>query len=487
MERRSFLRTSLAATMAASTRQPQARGAPKAAAGGALKLHPSNPHYFLFRGRPTILITAGEHYGAVLNLDFDTLRYLDALRACGFNLTRTFSGAYREVAGSFRITGNTLAPRAGRYLCPWARSTVSGAADGGNKFDLTRWDPAYFRRLKEFVRHAGKRGIVVEMVLFCTMYDEALWNASPMNAGNNINGIGGVGRHEVYSGRDGDLLAVQQAVTRKIVAELNGFDNVYFEVCNEPYKRPGLSPEWNDQIIAAIVAEEADRPMRHLIAQNVGHGAVATTDLNPHVSILNFHAASADAVRLNHALNKVCADDETGGADRSDRKYRVEGWEFILAGGGVYDHLDFSFTTEHADGTAVPLPPGTPGGGGPELRRQLTILKEFIEGFDFVRMAPHQVTVKSGKPEGAETSSPPSEAEIAAHALAQPGEAYAVYLRGGSHAELALDLPAGSYKAEWVSTKTGRVEKTEAFRHAGGTKSLASPVYSEDIALRVRR
>ena len=36
-----------------------------------ISLHPDNPHYFLFRGKPTVLITSGEHYGAVLNLDFD--------------------------------------------------------------------------------------------------------------------------------------------------------------------------------------------------------------------------------------------------------------------------------------------------------------------------------------------------------------------------------------------------------------------------------
>ncbi len=44
-----------------------------------LALHPENPRYFLFRGKPTVLVTSGEHYGAVLNLDFDYVRYLDAL------------------------------------------------------------------------------------------------------------------------------------------------------------------------------------------------------------------------------------------------------------------------------------------------------------------------------------------------------------------------------------------------------------------------
>jgi hypothetical protein len=36
-----------------------------------IRLHPDNGHYLEFRGKPTILITSGEHYGAVLNQDFD--------------------------------------------------------------------------------------------------------------------------------------------------------------------------------------------------------------------------------------------------------------------------------------------------------------------------------------------------------------------------------------------------------------------------------
>ena len=115
----------------------------------------------------------------MLNRDFDYVRYLDVLKAHGFNLTRTFSGTYREVPGSFGIKGNTLAPAAGRYLCPWARSQIPGASDGGNKFDLTKWDAAYFERLKDFVAQAGQRGIVVELVLFCTMYDDAVWEPAP--------------------------------------------------------------------------------------------------------------------------------------------------------------------------------------------------------------------------------------------------------------------------------------------------------------------
>ena len=88
-----------------------------------LRLHPQNPHYFLFRGKPTVLVTSGEHYGAVVNLDFKYDVYLDALAADGLNLTRLFVGSYLEKPGDFGIRFNTLAPAPGRAITPWARST----------------------------------------------------------------------------------------------------------------------------------------------------------------------------------------------------------------------------------------------------------------------------------------------------------------------------------------------------------------------------
>ena len=63
--------------------------------------------------------------------------------------------------------------------------------------------------------------MVVEVNLFCPFYGEQQWRLSPMNAINNVNGIGRVGRDEVYAlDKHGDLLEVQEAMTRKVVAEL---------------------------------------------------------------------------------------------------------------------------------------------------------------------------------------------------------------------------------------------------------------------------
>jgi hypothetical protein len=305
-----------------------------------LALHPDNPRCFLFRGKPTVLMTSGEHYGAVLNRDFDYVPYLDELKARGFNLTRTFSGTYLEVPGSFKIVDNTLATAPKSYAGPWARSDQPGADDGGNKFDLTKWDQAYFDRLKDFVKQAGQRGIVVELVLFCTLYNDDLWKISPMCDANNVNGVGKVNRKEFFALKEKELTAAQEAVARKLVTELKDFDNVYFEVCNEPYFE-GVNREWQDRIIDVILDAEKNLPARHLIAQNIANGSAKVEKPNPHVSIFNFHYATPpDAVAANEHLGKAIADDETGFRGTGDRAYRTEAWDFMIAGGSVFSNLD---------------------------------------------------------------------------------------------------------------------------------------------------
>ncbi len=53
--------------------------------------------------------------------------------------------------------------------------------------------------------------------------------------------------------------------------------------------------------------------------------------------------------------------------------------------------------------------------------------------------------------------------------------------------ELVLKLPAGSYQAEWVDTKTGQVVARSQLEHNGGQQTFASPEFVVDIALHVKR
>jgi hypothetical protein len=453
-------------------------GEPAATQAGdrPLALHQDNPHYFLFRGKPTVLITSAEHYGAVLNRDFDITKYLDELHTHRLNLTRTFTGVYCEDSKSFGITRNTLAPASGKLLCPWARSTTPGYAGGGNKFDLTKWDSAYFVRLKSFLEQASKRGIVVELTLFCPFYDDSMWKLSPMNASNNVNGVGKLPRTAVYDrAKNGPLQAIQETLVMKLVAELKGFDNLYYEVCNEPYFG-GVTDDWQRRMIDVIALAEKPLKHRHLISLNIANGTKKIDKPHPAVSIFNFHYASPpDAVKQNFGLNKVIGDNETGFKGTADAHYRMEGWEFILVGGALYNNLDYSFAVDHEDGS-FKYPPRTPGGGNRGFRQQMKVLKDFIHRFDFVRMKPADTLIKGGL-----------QAKGRARALAEPGKQYALYLFGGPQANLELNLPQGDYEAEWIDPVSGKVLKAGTVTAEGTKTVVPSPRFSTDIALRLRR
>src|SRR5262245_2088284 len=89
------------------------------AAPAMLRLSVRNPHYLEYRGKPIVLVSSAEHYGAVINLDFDFVPYLKELQRHGLNQTRAWTGFYVEDSKAFGITDNTLAPLPGRYIAPW--------------------------------------------------------------------------------------------------------------------------------------------------------------------------------------------------------------------------------------------------------------------------------------------------------------------------------------------------------------------------------
>jgi hypothetical protein len=408
--------------------------APERSTGQTLRLHPENPRYFLFRGKPTVVITSGEHYGAVLNLDFDYRRYFDTLARDGLNGTRIFSGTYVETGGNFNIAANTLDPASGRFISPWARSTTAGYADGGAKFDLTRFDEAYVARLRDVLKEASARGIIVELVLFCPLYEDSMWAVSPMNPVNNVNGLPAIKREDVLTlDRSGPLLAVQEAVARHLVAAVAGFDNVYVEICNEPYATK-VPDDWQRHMTTVAAEAVKALPQPVLLSQNVFNQGLRVVDPHPAISILNFHYATPpDTIGWNAHLGRLIGDNETGFRGTADLAYRTEGWDFVLAGGGLYNNLDYSFTVGREDGT-FQFPSTQPGGGGVALRKQLGILRRFVDAFDLTKAKPEPDRVVGGVPPGG-----------SAQVLAEGERLFGVYLR--------REIGAPSFSARW----TGRL------------------------------
>jgi hypothetical protein len=450
----------------------------------AIQLHPGNPRYLEFRGKPVVLVTSAEHYGAVLNLDFDNVKYLDALARDGLNYTRLFTGAYREVPGSFGIERNCLAPKPGRFLAPWP--------EANGRFDLARWNETYFTRLKDFVAEAGRRAIIVEVTMFTSTYGKEQWAVHPFNTGEVQD------FKKLNTLDNGGILAAQEALVRRIVRELNAFDNVIFEIQNEPWADRGVladvinpyirppgggrwpnsvdladeaSLAWQARVASWISGEESRLPQKHLIAQNVGNFRYPVKALVPGASIINFHYVYPEAALWNLHRRQPISCDETGFMGTEDRHYRLQAWRFMLAGGAIYNNLDYSFAPGFEDGTDVQAK--SPGGGSPALRKQLAILKRFMDSLPFAGMSP-DFNVVRGAP------------GVWTQAFSLPGQVYAIHVSGPPPGELTLDLPAGAWTVEWLDTQSGAVAAADKFTHAGGARKLVAPGYRDDIALRVR-
>jgi hypothetical protein len=463
-----------------------------------ISLDPGNPHYFLYGGKTIALITSGEHYGSVMNADFDYLQYLAIIAADGLNYTRIFGGSYVEVPGkSFGIQRNTLATAPGRLILPWARSTDSGYAGGGNRFDLDQWDPEFFRRLHDFLAEAQRLGIVVEISLFSSQYGDVQWRFSPFHAANNVNQTEVTDYKKLNTLDNGNVLARQERYVRKLVHEVNYFPNVIFEIQNEPWSdhpvltdvvNPYLFPPqrdqypnsievadeasiaWQTRVVEWIASEESALSHKHLIAQCYSNFRLPVRKLIDGVSMVNFHYAYPEAVMWNSGINKAIAYDETGFLGRGDAAYLRQAWNFMLSGGGAFDALDYSFTTDHPDGTDTA--PNGPGGGSPAFRKQLGILAKFLSRLQLNGMNPDpRVVVRA---EG-----------VVARALSNSHGDCAIYLDGNGPSRLTLHLPPGSYKVAWLNTKTGKLTPGEAPLTVGnrGDLTVATPGFENGIAL----
>ncbi|MBD0349996.1 MAG: hypothetical protein ICV65_02450 [Flavisolibacter sp.] len=461
-----------------------------------LQLHPQNPHYFLYQNKPAVIVGSGEHYGAVMNLDFDYDTYLKTLQNDGLNITRLFMGAYYERPGAFGIERNTLAPKEERLLLPWKKEN--------NKYDLNTWNEAYFTRLHDFMQKALQSGIIVEVALFSAYYG-AGWPYHPFHGNNNNNQTPtDLPANKVNSLQNGSILKFQEAYVRKLVRELNRYDNFYFEIQNEPWaeekdtilvwndyigkddlKQPGNnwrntlevaseeSRNWHKTVSGWIVDEEKRLGKKHLISHNIANFKLPVFVTDPNISIYTFHYAHPDAVHLNYHLNKVIGFNETGFAGKGDDTYRRQAWRFMMSGGGLFGHLDYSFTVGHEDGTDTAN--NAPGGGSPALRKYFRVLKNYLEELNLATLQPDKTFLRHV--EGAFAYS------------MRDAQNFIVYLEPvlSKPATINLEIPKGNYLVEWTDVLTGGKIKTEKIQFSTLKAALLSPAGTNDKVVKLRR
>jgi len=318
------------------------------------------------------------------------------------------------------------------------------ALDGESKYDLTRFNNAYFDRLRARVVEARERGIYVGVMLFQGFSIEQKgtdgvdpkkgnpWDGHPFNRANNINRIDGDTNkngegEETHTLANSDILKLQEARVRKTIDVLNDLDNIIWEISNESH---GESVEWQYHIIRFIREYEKKKPLQHPIWMSVPHPDGKNEDL---------YNSTADAISPN---GKQYKDDPPEGDGRKVlicdtdhfNPWLTEGewaWKAFLRG------LNPIVMDRYKD-VRFGSPKEVIKDGDP-VRRAMGQTNEFAQKVDLAQMTPMNELSSTG------------------YCLANPGKEYLVY-QPRSEKLFWVDLPAGSYRVDLYSPRKGKVQ-----------------------------
>lgn len=481
----------------------------------AVSIDPQNPKYLLFRGKPLVLISASEHYGSVINRPFDFEKYLDDAAAHKMTMTRTFL-LYRELQ-SARNPSSPCKPESPDFIAPWPRTGPGKALDGEPTYDLDRWNPEYFDRLHRFLDAASKRGIVVELTVFSNTYADNIWALNPLRKENNIQRAGDVEWEDYLSLKNRELVNRQEAYARKIIQETSAYDNVYYEICNEPgggipgHASPADVDAWQEEM-ARVLRDELRRQNRpHLLAgqQAFTYGAKNEFPMDASFAgktfdIVNDHPLPETQFRgkvydMGNFMSKELRLDQVAAfckavwpslkptvldEDNTASMYRDQtGWTIhrkrawaALMNGCHYDYIDFSITVGSEAGTPA---------SRQAIRTWMQHLSEFMSSVDFIHARPDTSWI---------TDVPKN---VVVSGLSISGRDFIAYLGDGRELSdssagdaiegaVSLSLPAGTYDLSVYSPVTG--ESSPAVRLQGGPRNTFSlPSFRQDLVIRARR
>ncbi|MBE0535738.1 MAG: hypothetical protein IH624_08705 [Phycisphaerae bacterium] len=440
-------------------------------AKGPLRIHPENPRYFTDGTKAAdgslraVYLTGAHTWDNLVDMSrsdppeaFDFDGYLDFLERHNHNFVRLW--AWDSTTWDTRANG-----RLGKDFIhnaaplPWARTGPGNALDGKPKFDLTKFEPEYFERLRSRVAAAGERGIYVGVMLFegWGLYhgnrrrgteDGWAWRTHPFNPANNINGPKVEGAEE-FSGRVHTLQSpevnrLQAAYIRKVVDTLNDLDNVLYEVLNE-----GGEQEWNWWVIRTVGDHQRTKPKQHPVG-NTGHGAERLA------SMLASPAEWISPGRADGFAEDPPAWNET--------KVSLLDTDHIWGVGGNAAWVWKSFLRGHNPLFMDPYRGVVLGEdrGWEAIRAALGHTRRIAERMNLAAMRPLGDLASTG------------------YCLADAGHEYLVYQPKRNEA-FSVELRPGAYLFEWFDSAKGEIAGRGRIEASGGRQQFKAPFAAEAV------
>jgi hypothetical protein len=451
----------------------------KMTATGPLKVHPSNPRYFTDGTGKVIYLTGSHTWSNFKDMGktdppppFDFEAYLDFLKHHNHNFIRMWTWEL----STYTYDGELIYAEP----FPWLRTGPGKALDGKPKFDLTKFNQAYFDRLRARVEAAGRRGIYVSIMLFeghglHASQSPWCWDGHPLNVRNNINGINGDpngdGRGlEIHTLQIPEVTAIQEVYVRKVIDAVNDLDNVLYEIANES---GNYSTQWQYHMIRYIHEYERNKPKQHPVGMTFQWAREHRgTNENLFNSPADWISPGPDG---GYRDDPPAADGRKIIISDTDHLWGIGGnqawvWKSFCRGLNPifmdpYREVKEDETqgerrttwTDHLSDATTLDPKWDP------IRRNMGYTLFYANRMNLAAMTPRGDLASTG------------------YCLANPGVEYLIYLPDGGEVSVDLSDALGELVLEWLNPSTG--ERMSGGKTTGGDRQVFTAPFSGDAVL----
>lgn len=421
---------------------------------GPLRVHPRNPRYFT-DGAGKVVYLTGSHTWTNLQDSRGHAGHTDLSSTGGFRAHLRWLRSYNHNFIRLWIMEHAWDAEEGATVSPlpWARTGPGEALDGKPKFNLTKFDPTYFRRLRGRVMAARDQGLYVSVMLFDSWSVEhpSTWKGHPFNGANNVTGINGAPDGdgtgtETHNLRIPAVTRLQEAYVKKVVDTINDLDNVLYEIANESE----YDANWQYHLIRFIKSYEARKPKRHPVGMTVGAGDADNPKLFASPADWISPGGWHDLPPADGSKVIILDTDHIGSVSRT--------WVWRSFTRGINPIL--------MDWIDEPSPWYSPA-DQEALRKAMGQTRRMAGRMNLAAMIPHGELASTG------------------YCLANPGREYLVYLPDGGEVTVDLSAASGAFSVEWMHPYGGTI--TRAPGVTGGSVLTLSASFEGDAVLHIRR
>jgi hypothetical protein len=475
---------------------------------GPLEVHPANSHYFMRPDGKAVFLTGSHTWNDFQDMGTSTTPtpidfhdYVKFLKAHGHNATILWKKDLPTDCGWGAGGIWYITP------FPWERTGGPGgkhlATDGLAAFDLTKFNQAYFDRLRARAVELQQNGIYAIVQLFDGLQltsSRCRNDGYPLTRTNNVNGVddgyrgGQTGVNSFTMTATNVVVGYQEAYVKKVIDTLNDLPNVLWEVSEEA---PTDSPWWQNHMIGFVRTYEAGgtwdgktypgKPLQHTVGlgdlQCPGNGpflygttadwiapsmgctapAVVSPDNQGHV-VLNDSDHSYYFTQFVDATGKVL-----------DQKARNYIWNNFTKGAPVLFMEPYRVNWAPNVRNVCPKPVNglcpAPDPKYDNLRDNLGYTLRYADRMNLPKMKPAGDLASTGS--------------CLANA-SEDGAEYLVYAPVGGSFTVNLSATHGSLKVEWFDPSTGKATPGGTVEGGSSAQSFKPPFAGDAILYLVR-